>query len=140
MCEAGTLCAAIAVQCEPDVPLLTCAAAQITTDSAAAIDCTLAAIVDASVGEVAWRIDGLPDYHMEVKLALVGDGTAFRYGRITQEPDFEVLPAVHLQLEPVAYFEDCLSKPTPAERFVCLREGQQVEPFKDCAVGFFGKH
>ena len=76
---------------------------------------------------------------MEVNLALVGDGTAFCYGRITQEPDFEVLPAVHLRLEPSAYFQGCMSKPTPAERFVCLREGQHVEPFKDCSVGFFGK-
>ena len=72
-------------------------------------------------------------------LWLPGDGTAFRWGRLTREPDYEVWPAVHLELETVAYFQGCAARATPVERFVCLREGQRAEPFKDCAVGFFGQ-
>ena len=139
LCEPEPLCAPIAVQCSEDLPLYDCPLESLTTDSAGAIDCTLAAIQGAGVGEVSWTVEGIPGSHQELFFSLPGDGTAFRWGRLTREPDYEVWPAVHLELETVAYFQGCAARATPVERFVCLREGQRAEPFKDCAVGFFGQ-
>jgi hypothetical protein len=134
VCPTQPLCGAIKVLCD-GYQLDTCALDQLTTTSDAEIDCALQALVDGRVGSIEWFVAGTINPgqggHQAV-LITVGDGTAFRTGYEYFDLGATVEAVAQFELQPQQFFLDCLTRPTAAERFVCLREGRSGPTTESC--------
>lgn len=141
-CESALLCGPITVTCG-DSALAACPAELLTTSSEGAIDCALQAIVDGTRTRIEWSVEnGLqPGYSgQDASLSLVGDGTAYSWGRTYEDLGQQVAPAAHVALRDAGYFEACMTLTTGAERFVCLRDGQEAGPLETCVAGFYADY
>ena len=138
VCPTQPLCDTIQVLCD-DFKLDTCAVDQLTTNSDAAIDCALQALVDGGVGSIEWSVSGTINPGQSGHQALlitVGDGTAFRTGYSYFDLGASVEAVARFMLPPKEFFLDCLTRPTAAERFVCLREGRIGMTIEGCLAAY----
>lgn len=137
-CAAEPLCPTIMATCAEDGVIPDCPAGLLTTMSDAAITCALEALRDGAVGRIDWEIGGAQNPGQggqQVSLALVTDGTAFRWGYDYFDLGADVLPAEHAALQPTQYFVDCLALTAAPERFVCLR-GALGAAIEECVAGY----
>jgi hypothetical protein len=138
VCPTEPLCGTIKVLCD-ELALDACPVDQLTTNSDAEIDCALQALIDGGVGRIKWSVSGTINPgqggHQAV-LITVGDGTAFRTGYEFFDLGATVEGVARFELKPKEFFLDCLTRPTAAERFVCLREGRNGQTIESCLAGY----